>query len=307
MKLLQPLIVALLSGMALSSCSSDDPQPATPADAQITMNVALSMEIMGRSGYATLPDALQLNYAIYQVNPSDITLVKVGDQQVSTTGHFTPVSFSLAKGANYKVMLWAAKPSGNDFTSPYTLNWGQNQATVTIDYAQEQAYTANYDAFNACAEINGATSGTHDVELTRPFAQLQIGTGDLNDSQVKAQYFPNGTTENKVFTQLSVPAYTVLDLSSGTASGKQQVTFNGNTTSRVFMPTGVTYPVQGYDYLGMYYLLEPAQGQTSESLTLSSGYDTSILSTSTIDEVPLERNKVTNLYGSFLLSGLGQN
>ena len=92
--------------------------------------------------------------------------------------------------------------------------------------------------------MTGAINET--VRLYRPFAQINLGTNDLQTPAV-APLKPN------LKTSLATKAYSTLNLLTGAVTDETNVTYGFNNP-----PAGETFPVAGYEYLSMDYLLEPA-------------------------------------------------
>ncbi|MDE6127109.1 MAG: hypothetical protein K2G30_09150, partial [Muribaculaceae bacterium] len=177
--------------------------------------------------------------------------------------------------------------SGNssiEISDPATFD--KEQQTVSVSYDNATANAENRDAFYAAElalAVNGPVNKT--ITLTRPFAQVNIGTSDL----VEAGAAGLNVTETRV----SVKAYGTLDLATGDVDGEQDVEF-----ALAAIPTAEdgAFPVAGYDYLAMNYILVPADKQLVDV-----EFDTNAGgSASTFAGVPVQRNYRTNIYGALL-------
>jgi len=130
------------------------------------------------------------------------------------------------------------------------------------------------------------------VELKRPFAQLNIGTNDFDASE-SAGYLP---TESKV----TVPVSSVLNLVDGTVDEAKATTFGFAEFDR-----SETFPVKGYEYLAMNYLLV---GADKEVVDVEFAYtDGTVEKSRKVGSVPVQRNHRTNLYGQLLTSDVEIN
>ncbi|MBO7221020.1 MAG: hypothetical protein J6V21_07565, partial [Alistipes sp.] len=130
------------------------------------------------------------------------------------------------------------------------------------------------------------------AELRRPFAQLNIGTNDYDES-TSAGYT---VTKAKVTTY----AYKTLHFDTGVVEGKDMVHFD-----YAAIPTAQAFPVSGYEYMAMNYLLI---ANTKETIDVVFTYsDGAVEKQRTVGSVPVQRNYRTNLYGQLLTSDLAAN
>ena len=159
---------------------------------------------------------------------------------------------------------------------------------MTVDYSTAVSNDENRDAFYKFHEFTVTGAQTEIIELRRPFAQLNIGTGDLKASK-NAGYEPKYS-----FVKVS-NVYNTLDLVEGKVSGATEVVYSYNA-----IPTAETFPVEGYDYLAMNYLLVASD---KEVVDVEFGYtelDAATAQTRTVGSVPVQRNHRTNIYGQLL-------
>jgi hypothetical protein len=154
---------------------------------------------------------------------------------------------------------------------------------VTVDYSKMTANSDKYDAFTAYypLKITGATRLT--VELKRPFAQINFGTNDL-DARAKQIGF---SVKNST---IKCHPYQTLDLRTGVVSNQSEedITFKSAPVL-----TDEAFPVEGYDYISMNYILAPLDKETT-SLTLIVDDDYTL----ECPNIPIRRNYRTNIYGS---------
>ena len=152
------------------------------------------------------------------------------------------------------------------------------------------------DAFCRCYEYTAGAEVENPVKLYRPFAQLNVGTKDM-DKAVKAG-FNKDAAKTKV--QVSGIANT-LNLLTGEVSGEAEVTCDLNA-----IPTGETFPKEGYEYLSMDYLLVGKETKTVVNVEwqITDGVTTVDRS---FTNVPLQGNYRTNIFGNLLTATTDMN
>ena len=228
--------------------------------------------------------ATQLQYAVY-----DADLKLVDREGLKGTEQFNNkkanIQMDLAAGKTYNVLFWAAAPD-----APYTIDY--DKLVMSVSYEGAVSNAENRDAFYCFKNIT-VKQGNESVKviLTRPFAQLNIGTDDLEKLDgVSAQN-----------TQVAVPVYSTLDLVNGTATGNVET----ETFAFAGRPQGETFPVADYEYLAMNYLLV---GNDKTVVDVEFSYGTAESNnTRTFTSIPVKANYRTNIYGSLLTQGVDFN
>ena len=195
------------------------------------------------------------------------------------------VQLTLAQDKSYSIIFWAA----NADNSMCTVNWAKRTMTVNPTEANQEAY----DAFCAFVEIDNVSGYmTRDVKLYRPFAQLNIGTADVEKAKA------SGLTVKNTKVEISgIPTkYYFVD---GTTEGSATFIYDYPTTATSFV--GEAFPVNGFDYLAMNYALVAAD---KELVTVKFTYkdDDNQEHLRTYTSVPVQRNWRTNIYGNILTS-----
>lgn len=237
--------------------------------------------------------ATVLQYAVYDAEGNELTELTKTDAEIHGS---TAVNLQLTTGNTYSVIFWAAAEN-----APYTVDFGDK--TMTVDYTKAVSNDENRDAFYKYHTFTVKGAQTETIELKRPFAQLNVGTSDYAAS-TSAGYTP-------AYSYVKVPVYNTLDLVEGKVS-----TVNGTATSEdavatefklAAIPEDETFPVDGYDYLSMNYLLVAAD---KEVVDVEFGYsenNTTVEKTRTVGSVPVQRNYRTNIYGSLFTSEVDIN
>ena len=277
---MKKILFGMMAAAVLATSCAKELQDVAAGDATVTFTVG-TPEIATRA-YSDGTTATELQYAVYDAAGNyleDLT----GTQGINIS---TTVELKLTTGNTYTVAFWAASQ-----TSPYTVKFAKK--SVSVDYTNVKSNDENLDAFYAKHTFTVKGAQTEIVELKRPFAQLNVGTADYEASE-KAGYVPTKST----VTVKNV--YSTLNFFDGTVDDETAVTFGENA-----IPAGETFPVSGYDYLAMNYLLVDADKATVEvEFTYTDG---SNAKTRTVGSVPVQRNYRTNIYGNILTSDVDLN
>ena len=269
--------------MFATSCENElDPGTNVGENAQVTFSVG-TPEIATRA-YSDGQTATVLQYAVYDADGNELTDLTVTDAEIHGS---TTVNLQLTTGNTYSVIFWAAAEN-----APYTVDFGAK--TMTVDYSNAVSNDETRDAFYKYHTFTVTGTQTETIELKRPFAQLNIGTSDYAETS-SAGYTP-------AYSYVKVPVSKVLNLVDGSVDTAADVEFK-----LAAIPQGETFPVSGYDYLSMNYLLVPAD---KEVVDLTFGYsesNTTVEKTRTVGSVPVQRNYRTNIYGQLFTSDVDIN
>ena len=263
------------AAMLATSCVKDH-QTVAEGDATVTFAVG-TPEIATRA-YSDGTTATELQYAVYD---ADGNLLKnlIGSQEINIS---TTVELKLTTGNTYSVAFWADSPK-----APYNVDFANK--IMTVDYTGVKSNNENLDAFYAWYTFTVTGAQTETIELKRPFAQLNIGTADYASSE-SAGYVPTKST----ITVNNV--YSSLNFATGAVSGGTAMTYD-----YAAIPADETFPVNGYEYLAMNYLLVAADKAVVE-VEFTYADDTDNAKTRTVGSVPVQRNYRTNIYGNVLTS-----
>lgn len=198
------------------------------------------------------------------------------------------VSLKLTTGKTYDVIFWAAD---NSAKKPYTFD--PLTQTVKIKYTNVYSNNDICDAFFKKETITVSGNQNVDVKLTRPFAQVNIGTDDFDAATIAGL--------NLTQTQVKATAGDILNL----ATGKMEGTEATRTFKMKAIPTADdgAFPVAGYKYLLMAYI---PISDTKETVDMTFGYNGKSTFRS-FTNVPLQRNYRTNIYGSLLTNSVDFN
>ena len=273
--------------LLLSTASCSDEQFAgdlTGGETTVTFNAQLPTGLQTRVAGDGLT-ATTLSYAVYEQGKT--TPLITSEDEVTFENHQATVSLRLAAGKTYDFLFWADAYGKDDAENPYKVDF--NTQTLTVDYSDAKSNEEARDAFfgNATVTVKGAVS--ENITLTRPFAQLNIGTNDMAEAQTA------GLNTEALKSSVKVSGiFNKMNLMTGMVDGSMDATFGLNDIPEE------KFIVEGneYDYLALNYLLVSDQkGLVNCEFTYSDGATTE---TRTIDNVPVQRNYRTNIFGSLL-------
>lgn len=281
---------AVVAMLLTTSCSNDETnelisgEPVTTSfKVQLPNSIGTRPNKGAKKAFADGKTATKLKYMVFDENNN--LVIPAAEKTINLS---TDVQLSLITGKKYKIVFWAANAA-----APYTID---ETGKVTVNYAGMETNDESLDAFCRCYEYTAGAEVENPVKLYRPFAQLNVGTKDM-DKAVKAG-FNKDAAKTKV--QVSGIANT-LNLLTGEVSGEAEVTCDLNA-----IPTGETFPKEGYEYLSMDYLLVGKETKTVVDVNwqITDGATTV---DRTFTNVPLQGNYRTNIYGNLLTSTTDMN
>lgn len=280
------------AALLVTSCNDEmDNGLKTGDEGTVTFTTQLPSE-MGTRAFADGLTAKHLQYAVYEAGQS--TPLKVFGDETTVVGEAEmnnlkqTVSLKLTTGKTYDVIFWAAD---NSAKKPYTFD--PLTQTVKITYTNVYSNNDICDAFFKKETITVSGNQNVDVKLTRPFAQVNIGTDDFDAATIAGL--------NLTQTQVKATAGDILNL----ATGKMEGTEATRTFKMKAIPTADdgAFPVAGYKYLLMAYI---PISDTKETVDMTFGYNGKSTFRS-FTNVPLQRNYRTNIYGSLLTNSVDFN
>lgn len=238
---------------------------------------------MGTRAFADGLTAKHLQYAVYEAGQS--TPLKVFGDETTVVGEAEmvnlkkSVTLKLTSGKSYDVIFWADATTD----SPYTFNPASQE--VSVDYSKVNNNSDNCDAFFKKETITVSGNQSVDVKLTRPFAQVNIGTDDFDAAKASGLEVTQ--------TEVVAKAFATLNLATGKVADEADRTF---TMKAIPTASDGEFPVAGgYKYLSMDYLLVGA-----DKATVDVAFNYGGPQNRTFTNVPVQRNYRTNIYGSLL-------
>ena len=280
------LLGAAAAGMlvTLASCSADEPLSKNN-DGTVTFSIQLPEGLQTRTPFGDV-GTINVNQLSYSIFDDKGTFVFSNQREAFGPNVLTETeSISLVANQQYTVVFYANNTEGFSTYIPST-------ADVTVDYTKAHVNSELDDAF--FAKLDFTADGTNKpVTLNRPFAQINIGTNDLANPAVKAilsQVNSQLTLTTGVFGSFSCLSTNVSEESSSPISF---------TEPDAPTPGNTNFPVAGYDDLLTCYVLVPMDRQVvNAEFKLNLGSEN--FNTLTLDNMPVQGNYRTNVYGSLL-------
>ena len=278
------------AALLVTSCNDEmDNGLKTGDEGTVTFTAQLPSE-MGTRAFADGLTAKHLQYAVYEAGQS--TPLKVFGDETTVVGEAEmdnlkqTVSLKLTTGKTYDVIFWADATTD----SPYTFNPASRE--VSVDYSKVNNNSDNCDAFFKKETITVSGNQSVDVKLTRPFAQVNIGTDDFDAAKASGLEVTQ--------TEVVAKAFATLNLATGEVADEAGRTF---TMKAIPTASDGEFPVAGgYKYLSMDYLLVGADKATVDVVFNYGGPQNR-----TFTNVPVQRNYRTNIYGSLLTNATDFN
>ena len=266
-----------------TSCQNDQGFDTTVGETS-TVTFAVETPEIATRAYSDGLTATHLQYAVYDANGNELTDLTVTDATINGS---TTVNLQLTTGNEYSVIFWAAAPN-----APYAVDF--DTKTMTVDYTNAASNDEARDAFYKYHTFTVTGAQTETIELRRPFAQLNIGTADYAAS-TSAGYTPikSAVTVKNI--------YSTLNLATGDVDGSAEATFDFADIKK-----DETFPVAGYEYMAMNYLLVATDKEVVDvEFTYTDANNDA--KTRTVGSVPVQRNYRTNIYGNLLTSNVDIN
>lgn len=152
--------------LLVASCSNDGLDIAQSENkAQVSFSLGLEGDIATRA-ISDGKSADRLIYAVFDKNGNRISTIEAVDK---ITTFPTTETITLAKGQTYYVAFWA---QDNDCEA-YTVD--TDDMSVAVNYANSVNNDETRDAFYKTIKFTVNNSTSIDVELKRPFAQINVG------------------------------------------------------------------------------------------------------------------------------------
>ena len=278
-------IFALL--LSTASCADEKfVDELSGGETTVTFNAQLPTGLQTRVVAGDGLTATTLSYAVYEQGKA--TPVITSEDEVTFVNRQASLSLRLAKGKTYDFLFWADSYGKDDAENPYKVDF--NTQTLTVDYSDAKSNEEARDAFfgKATVAVKGAVS--KNITLTRPFAQLNIGTNDMAEAQTA------GLNTGALKSSVKVSGiFSSMNLITGMVDGSTDVTFGLNDIP----DEKFTVEDNEYDYLALNYLLVSDQ-KGLVNCEFSYTTDGATIDTRTIDNVPVQRNYRTNIFGSLL-------
>lgn len=298
------------AALAMASCSQEDVvNPGAGGDGNFHVSVNLPDDMRTRAfsdGYT----ADELHYAVYEVDSR--TPITTG--QTSFKGALsTTVDFNLASNKQYQIAFFAQSAASDrpDLETYGAYTFDANAGVIRVDYTKMTSAANNADAYDCffwlyTTPTIGKGQTTGEVVLHRPVAQVNWGTNDMDKDAVTSNgTFGSNPAANMVAT-LTTAAYTEYGFFEGTDGSGDVVQKPANLALVSFAaPLGEKFPVEGYEYVNMSYLLAPQGGANYDlELAITNTAGTYQTDNVIVNNAPVQANYRTNIYGNLLTENL---
>ena len=287
------IVIAVLMAAvcSVSSCSEDN-------YGNDVENVSFSLSLPSESTRA-MGEGLKadrLHYYVYRKDGEALQYLDGKSGTVDIVGFKADLSLSLVKGWNYKIVFWADKDR-NSFYS-----YDAETHVMGINYDGAVGQDDSRDAFYAMADVSLSGPVRRNLTLTRPFAQINVGTDDVQAAQEKGiSVTQTGMTVKGVYDKLNLVTGEVeggpvsVEFGMGDIPDADEIfPFSGGENA------GSETTPRSYDYLAMNYVLTAEERST---IDVSVTTDNANVKPIEVTQVPVERNWRTNIYGSLLTGG----
>lgn len=293
------------AGMLLAtSCQNDELDLGQSGnEATVSFNLGVRNGVQTR----TISDgesADKLIYAVYNADKQLITTIS-GSQngQFVKEGSFANglsenVSITLAKGQTYTAIFWAQDADCDAYNT-------EDLTNIIVDYAGVNNDESR-DAFFGVQEFTVNGNASIDVNLKRPFAQMNVGVTQtdwdaavaseitISESKVKLSEVPNS-----------------INLMDGTVSGAHTVEYSLNAipTEKLLVDGNGDGTKEEYVYLSMNYFLADDTKTLVDNVefTFKPTSGNEIVLNQGLNNVPVQRNWRTNILGKFLTGDIDFN
>ena len=306
--------LALLAAAAflLAGCTKEQPATTVAGDEVLAdFTVAIPAETTKATadndgfGAGVARVKLQVWWTDRGTGKEDVLVYDQANACSSATDLKTTFSgISLIKGQNYGFLFWAdngqvyttgtATADSRDKDGYYTT---QDLHGVTIKVAASKdakAGTDARDAFFACVEKTNVTAAfSENVELYRPFAQLNVITTDLKAiyDQLPDKSANSTVTPDKVSVTYTAP--TKFNVLSGEATDADTYTYT--------LPVYNKDNTKDANTLSMDYIFSSTEGSVETISFVAKNDETGLTNIDyTFTNIPLKRNWRTNIKGDLL-------
>lgn len=313
--------MAAIVSLVFAACSEDVlsfGQDEEMLDVTYTINTM--SQASTRASHDEDGNALKINRYICEVwhvnTDNSLTLYKREQNIVETEGTLTTrFDLRLVASHSYKVLFWADYAnvnSGTNAVSDFYYNTSAEsglQEVAITKLGDPAAYSGNkdeMDAFYGKDDINNLKGSKNlNVTLTRPFAQLNVITTDIDD--IKASKEDGTMVPDHV--KLTVNAPTKFNVLTGETSESADISYTAAVyfTDSHNKKLNSSDPDFSYCTLAMSYILAPEEEKDLVTVKLDAINSDDVITSPEFSNIPLQRNYRTNIIGDLLTDGVIYN
>ncbi len=270
-------LLILFTAIGFSACT--DTTAPIPDDETVNVNIAINLPSSVQSrAYGDGSGAKTLIYAVYEENKFEYLF----KETIKNFPDNNTISIPLTTGVTYNIVFWAQNPDADCYNF-------EDNGSITINYSSLMANDETLDAFFANKKLTvSPNQTTQTISLKRPFAQINIGTSDLNELDKDISTLKSS---------ISVRLPSNLNLIDGTVSATKDVDYTFHSSA---IPQSAKFPVDKYEYLCMTYILCGDGKSLLPDLTfkvIETDENNPLLSKK-ISNLSVQRNYRTNIYGA---------
>lgn len=300
------------TALLMASCSNEDlVSSGLNPDGTANVTLTLSTPQIQTRAYSDGTKAQKFIYGLYDITDAAEGEIGVYLDNITPVSDSNPdainlkktMSFRLLADRKYRFVCFADAGENTENSvksSPYDVKIDDEGATIGYNFSTKPTWAnqETYDAFYASREFSITGNISLDIEMFRPLAQINVGTNDIDDAA--ALGFQPVLSGLAFPVETNVPSK--IDLITGEVLESQAFQFMPN----VVADRNETFPVKGYEYLTMVYLLAPEE-QTLYDIELNYSGNDNVEHKRTVGSVPVKRNHRTNIYGQILTSDAALN
>ena len=238
--------IAAAGLIAAVACQKETPAVSLPEGEEVMAVLLVSVpENIATKTYSDGKLATDLHYAVYDGKKG--TFLLGSDQPLKMNADLTcRVEIRLVKNYEYDIVFWAQAPE-----APYRFDKGAARITVTDNYtnwANDERRDAFYQVVNDYVYVPKST----DVDLYRPFAQINFGAADYDEVTALGL----AMTSTAEITNLP----NVLNVLDRTVSGEVTAKFTAAPVPAVYSEKlSINGNEDAYAFVSMNYVLAPQE------------------------------------------------
>lgn len=298
MKTINIALSILAAAASLASCSdySDEiPVNINRTPAKASFHISIPTETGTRADEDASGEVYTLEWTVFEIDDKGIPKIfSTGRKPIESLTAIQDIDLQLVNNTQYKITFCAYDSTHRSFAH-------YDNGKVIVNYAAADSIQIGDDLFIGVSEAFRASGEDHteSVRLSRPFAQLNWGSADLESSTVSP--YLSGT---KAFVTVEATLYQTLDLFSGEFSDSMEgFTFSEFDCSKLSdADHGIKMYEKDYRLLASNLLLiGPESATINCKMTFTGNVDVE----ATVSSAPLTPNYRTNIYGSLISNSAG--
>ena len=293
------LFASALAGLFLAgSCQRENLEPAqTGVSYVISLPEVVQTKVESHE-YAEYDLYFEVYKTVAEADLDNPQTEPLFEDKVTMTGNSHKLELDLLNDQDYTILFWANKKDAVDAEGNPWFNTGDLRS---VGINPSPCNNNDRDAFCGNDQIinhNGALTRT--IELTRPFAQVNIGTFVPDEAQIGYDVTPS-----KSYVQISAIPMAFNVLSEKPVGATASVDFS-TSENPADIPGGnlsVNGAESDYEWVAMNYVLVPESVlEVYYEITTANG-----VVKNTVSNVPVKKNYRTNIIGNLLTSNATYN